>query len=127
MEDITKMPNCSGFVEGVINLRGHVTTVMDLRKKLGITFQNSHEDTRIVIVGLENNTIGMIVDSVTEVLHLSTEDIDAADMITSQIEAEYIRGVGKLEDRILILLDLNRVLTSRETIQVKQAVEEAAA
>lgn len=125
--EITSMPNTPDFVNGVINLRGSITTVMDLRKKLGVTSSKEDDrDTRIVIVELEDNTIGMMVDSVTEVLRISAADIDTEAVATSQIAAEYLRGVGKLEDRILILLDLNRVMTGQEVSQMEQAKEAAA-
>lgn len=122
--DITRMPDTPEFVEGVINLRGAITLVMDLRKKLGITSEDFDKDARIVIIELESNIIGMMVDSVAEVLRISSKDIDTETMNASQIGAEYIRGVGKLEDRILILLDLRRVLTGQEVAQVELVVEE---
>lgn len=122
--EITKMPNTPDYVNGVINLRGSITTVMDLRKKLEIA--TNEEDTRnhrIVIVELEGNTIGMVVDSVTEVLNMSTADIDTESVNTSQIDAEYFRGVGKLKDRLLILLDLNKVISRAEATQIEQVKE----
>ena len=122
--EITKMPNTPDFVEGVINLRGSITTVMDLRKKLGvISSKEDDRDTRIVIVELEDSTMGMVVDSVTEVLRISAADIDTESVATSQIDAEYLRGVGKLEDRILILLDLGKVITGQEVSQIELAKE----
>lgn len=125
--EITKMPNTPDFVNGVINLRGSITTVMDLRKKLGVTSSKEDDrDTRIVIVELEDNTIGMIVDSVSEVLRISAADIDTEAVSTSQIDAEYLRGVGKLEDRILILLDLDRVISGQEVSRIEQTKEAAA-
>ena len=127
MIEVTQMPNCPDFMQGVINLRGQVTAVMDLRKKLGISANNEEKDARILIVELDDKTVGMIVDSVTEVLRIPTKDLDDADIITSQVEANYIRGVGKLEDKILILLDLNKVLTTREIAQVEQVGEEVVA
>lgn len=116
---ITRIPNSPSFIEGVINLRGQITTVMDLRKRLGINTSKTNEN-RIIIVEVGKNTIGMIVDSVTEVLRLLSEDIEDASHLASGVEAEYIRGVGKLKDRLLILLDLNKVLSQQELMQVKQ-------
>jgi purine-binding chemotaxis protein CheW len=127
MVDIAKMPKSPEFVEGVINLRGSITTVMDLRKKLGIEYHDNGKDTRIIIIEVGNNTMGMIVDSVMEVLRMSREDIDTSEVITSQIEAEHVQGVGKLKERILILLDLNRVLTSHEAARLEQVREQTAA
>ncbi len=115
MPEITRMPNAPAFVEGVINLRGRVTPVMDLRGRLGMKKASQADDrTRIVIVELGKDCIGMIVDAVSEVRRLSARDIEPAPAVTSKIGTEYIRGVGKLEDRLLILLDLNRVLSLEE-------------
>jgi purine-binding chemotaxis protein CheW len=111
---ITRMPNAPAFVEGVINLRGKVTPVMDLRGRLGMKASQADDGMRIVIVELGKDSIGMIVDSVSEVRRLSSSDIEPPPSITSKIGSEYIRGVGKLESRLLILLDLNRVLSLKE-------------
>ncbi len=107
---ITRVPNAPEFIEGVINLRGQITAVMDLRKRLGIEANANNGDTRIIVVELPGTTLGMIVDNVSEVLRLGAKDIDAASAITSEVGSEYIRGIGKLKDRLLILLDLSRVL-----------------
>ena len=123
--EITKMPNSPVFVEGVVNLRGSIATVIDLRTRLGIASPGNGEDTRIVIVELGNDIVGMIVDSVAEVLRLPVRDIDETSLLTSQVGAEYIRGVGKLEDRILILLDLNKALTGSEVAQIEKISKKA--
>ncbi|NOZ76311.1 MAG: chemotaxis protein CheW [Euryarchaeota archaeon] len=118
MTEITRVPNSPEFVEGVINLRGQITTVIDLRKRLDIPPRERDEDTRIVIVDLEKTTVGMIVDSVSEVLRLPKKDIDPTPAISTDVEADYIRGVGKLkkgeQDRLLILLDLKKILSREE-------------
>lgn len=116
---ITRIPNSPPFIEGVINLRGQITTVMDLRKRLGIATSKANEN-RIIIVEVGKNTIGMIVDSVTEVLRLPSNDIEETPTAASGVDAEYIRGVGKLKDRLLILLDLNKVLSRQELMQVEK-------
>ncbi len=114
--EVTRMPNSPEFVEGVINLRGTITPVVDLRKALNIIPGNggNTDAVRIVIVEQGEKIIGMVVDAVSEVMRLSTGDIEANPTLTSEISAEYIRGVGKLEDRLLILLDLNKVLSQQE-------------
>ncbi len=117
---ITSIPNSPAFIEGVINLRGQIATVMDLRKRLEVGVSELSDDARIIIVEVEDTTIGMIVGSVSEVLRLSTKDIDPAPSIATDVEAEYIRGVGKLEDRLLILLDLGKILSKGEVEQVKK-------
>ncbi len=116
MTQVTRIPNAPGFVEGVINLRGTITPVLDLRKALNI-ISREEEDTdtiRIVIAEQEDRTVGMVVDEVSEVIRLSTGDIEENPTITSEVSADYIKGVGKLEDRLLILLDLNKILSQQE-------------
>lgn len=119
MKEITRIPNAPEFVEGVINLRGQITTVTDLRKRLNVEGHNN-DQTRIIIVELGESTIGMIVDSVSEVLRLSKKDIDSTPEIVTSLETEYVRGVGKLKDRLLILLDLNRILQPGEVTELKK-------
>jgi len=114
MKEITRIPNAPEFVEGVINLRGQITSVTDLRKRLGIGVHENSEQTRIIIVELDKSTIGMVVDSVSEVLRLNKEDIDSTPSMAANMETKYVRGVGKLTDRLLILLDLNKVLMQNE-------------
>lgn len=121
MKEITRIPNAPDFVEGVINLRGQITTVTDLRKRLGTNGSNHNNDqTRIIIVELNSSTIGMIVDSVSEVLRLGKNEIDSTPEIVSNLETKYIRGVGKLKDRLLILLDLNRILNPGEVEELSR-------
>ncbi len=111
--EITRIPNSPSFIEGVINLRGQITTVMDLRKKLGTKAENT-EQTRIMIVELsDSTTIGMIVDAVTEVLRLPKKDIESSLTLTTE-DAEYIYGVGKVNDRLLILIDVDKLVPKNE-------------
>ncbi len=117
---ITDVPNSPEFIEGVINLRGQITTIMDLRKRLGVGIGEIDDDARIIIIEVEDMAMGMIVNSVTEVLHMSTKDVDPAPSISSDVETEYISGVGKLKDRLLILLDVAKILSKGEVEQVKK-------
>jgi purine-binding chemotaxis protein CheW len=122
--EITRIPNSPSFVEGVINLRGQITTIMDLRKRLDLAVSEQTENTRIIIVELEKNTIGMIVDSVAEVLRLPRSEIEPTPSISTEVDTEYIMGVGKLSaedrDRLLILLDLTKVLSQEEAAQIEE-------
>ena len=112
--DITKVPKTPEFVEGVINLRGKVIPVIDLRKRFDLEINDYNPDTRIVVVDIDNSIMGMIVDEVSEVLRLPLSTVEAAPDITSTIDADYISGVAKLDDRLLILLDLSKVFTPSE-------------
>ena len=113
--DITYMPKAPEFIEGVVNLRGQIVAIIDLAKRLGIASNPRGENTRIIIVELKENIVGMIVDSVSEVLRLSSEGIeDVPGLIETEVPEHYIRGVGKLPDRLLVLLDLDHVLSHEE-------------
>ncbi|MDD5730577.1 MAG: chemotaxis protein CheW [Candidatus Omnitrophica bacterium] len=121
---ITYLPKAPEFIEGVVNLRGQVVAVIDLAKRLGLSTKGRGETTRIVIVEFGENTVGMIVDSVSEVLRLSSEYVEAVPaLVITEIPEPYIWGVGKLKDRLLILLDLKRILTPDEVQHVERQVK----
>jgi purine-binding chemotaxis protein CheW len=118
--EITKVPRAPGFVEGVINLRGKVIPIIDLRKRFGLDLKEHDKDTRIVVVDIDGSIMGMIVDAVSEVLRLPTSTIEPAPEIATSIDSEYIRGVAKLEDRLLIFLDLSKVFSQQERQALSQ-------
>ena len=124
LQPITKVPGAPDFVEGVINLRGRVIPVIDLRKRFHLPPREETKNTRIVVVEVPPNTVGMIVDAVDEVLRISEEKIEAPSLIISSIDTEYIKGVGKLENKLLILLDLAKVLTKEEKGALQTMKEE---
>ena len=124
LQPITKVPGAPDFVEGVINLRGRVIPVIDLRKRFHRPPREETKNTRIVVVEVPPNTVGMIVDAVDEVLRISEEKIEAPSLIISSIDTEYIKGVGKLENKLLILLDLAKVLTKEEKGALQTMKEE---
>jgi purine-binding chemotaxis protein CheW len=122
MQDITPVPKAPQFIEGVINLRGQIIAVMDLAKRFGLDRTNRTEKTRIVVADVGGNTVGLIVDEVPEVLRISESNIDQTpSMIETQIHADFIRGVGKMEKRLIILLNVNKILTSEEAKQMAGA------
>lgn len=114
MQVITEVPRTPDFVEGVINLRGKVIPVIDLHKRFDLPLVEETSNTRIMVVEVENVTVGMIVDSVSEVLRISKDSIDPPPPVISGVDSAYLRGVGKLEDKLIILLDLNQVLHEKE-------------
>jgi purine-binding chemotaxis protein CheW len=120
MTKITNIPRAPPFLEGVINLRGQITAVMDLKKRLGLKGRAEGEKARIIIGEIGDIVMGMIVDSVSEVLRIEVKNIDPTPSISTEIEAEYIRGVGKVGDRLIILLDIEKILTPKEVAQVKE-------
>lgn len=118
----THLPKIPDFIEGVINLRGHIIPIIDGRKKLGINSENDPADKRTIILELETHTIGLIVDSVSEVLHLNTENIDSTHIDMGN-ETEVITGIGKYKDRLLILLDPEKLLSSMEVENIHKTLQ----
>ncbi len=114
MSQITKVPNTPEFIEGVINLRGRIIPVIDLRVKLGMIRKEHSKNTRIVVVELKGQTIGFIVDEVSEVLRIPKEITEAPPDMVGGVNSDYITSIGKLEDRLLILLDLEKILSTSE-------------
>lgn len=110
MTEITAMPKAPFSVEGVINLRGKVIPVINLRKRFGLDIKEIDSQSRIIVVDI-GATVGLIVDSVSEVLRISSDTIEPPPPITGGIGSEYIMGIGKLEDRLIILLDIDRLLS----------------
>lgn len=114
MIEITRVPNSPHFVEGVINLRGKVLPVVNLRKRLGLPVTEYSKSTRIIVIELDKKTVEFIVDSVSEVLRIPTAVTEPPPQMVGRVDSEYITAVGKLDDRLVILLDLNRVLSNEE-------------
>ncbi len=112
-QQLTRVPNLPDYVEGVINLRGKVIPVVALRRRLGLEAVASDKNTRIVVVEVHGQTIGFIVDAVSEVLRISSDTVEATPRI-GQVEREYISGVGKLDSRLLLMLDLERLMNQEE-------------
>ncbi len=117
---ITKVPRSPDFVEGVINLRGKVIPIIDLRKRFMMETKEYDKDTRIVVVDIENQVMGMVVDAVSEVLRLPRKTIEPAPEIATSVDSDYIKGVAKLEDRLLIFLDLSKVFSEKERMALSQ-------
>lgn len=111
---ITKVPNAPKFVEGVINLRGKVIPVIDMRRRFGLPPGNRDNSTRIKVMNLQGQVVGFVVDAVSQVLRIPESTVEAPPAVVAGIGSEYMRGVGKLDDRLLILLDLDKLLTERE-------------
>lgn len=120
---ITRLPHVADYIEGVTNLRGEVIPVISLRKRFGLEAQDNTQDTRIIMLEVNGSMVGFIVDSVTETLRLSEDAIEPPPSNIAGLKADYLAGVGKLENRLLILLEVDKILTSDEHIQL-QAISE---
>lgn len=116
---ITKLPQTPSFMEGIINLRGRIIPVIDLRKRFQLAAAEQSDDNRIIIVEVSGQTIGIIVDAVTEVVRLPGSSVEPPPPAFI-LDAQYIHGVGKLDERLLIMLDIDKILTSQEEIMLKQ-------
>jgi purine-binding chemotaxis protein CheW len=114
MVDITHVPNSPEFVSGVINLRGKVIPIIDLRKRFGFPQKEYDKNTRIIVVELGEAVIGFIVDAVQEVIRIPKNITEPPPPIVAGIGSEYITAVAKLENRLLILLDPDRILLEKE-------------
>jgi purine-binding chemotaxis protein CheW len=114
MSEITKMPNSPEYVEGVINLRGRVIPVVDLRTKLNFPRVEKNASSRIIIVEVSSRVIGFIVDEVSEVLRIPVGITEAPPSLTAGINSEFITSVAKLEDRLIILIDLERIFSAED-------------
>ena len=114
MMPITKVPSCPDFVEGVITLRGMVIPVIDVRRRFAMPPKAADAHTRILIMESELQVMGYIVDSVREVMHLDSDKIEAAPAEIAGPGAEYIKGMVQIGDQLLILLNLNELLSDSE-------------
>lgn len=116
--EVTTVPRAPHFVEGVINLRGKVIPIIDLRKRFGLPSIEKTKNTRIVVVDFDNKVVGLVVDYVSEVLRLPASTIEPPPPMLAGIDSDYISGVGKLDDRLLIMLAIARVLSQDESSEL---------
>ena len=122
--DITTVPQTPDYMKGVINLRGKVIPVIDLRLKFSMLEDEHTQETCVIVVEVNNAQIGIIVDSVSEVLDIKSTEIEDAPSFGQGIDTDFIMGLGKTKEKIIILLDIEEVLSSEELEMVKQhAVE----
>lgn len=113
--EITRIPNAPSFIEGMINLRGRLLPVIDLRKRLHVGNEFFDSKTRILVIQIDGKITGFLVDSVEAVMSVPSDSIEAApEIVTIGIETQYITGVSKLEDRMIILLDFRRLFNIKE-------------
>lgn len=120
ISQITPLPQSLEFIEGVINLRGEVLPVVDLRKRFRLAVTGEKDKARIIIVEIQESLVGLIVDSVTEVLHLTAAAVEPPPRRLVGARTEFIQGVGKLGERLLIILDLEKILSSDEQVGLDQ-------
>jgi len=111
---ITKVPNAPSYVEGVINLRGKVIPVINLRKKFGLYTKDADESSRIIIMDIQGVTYGLMVDSVSEVLRIPSDIVEPPPPMASSMSGMFIRGIAKLENKLIILINIDRLMAQSD-------------
>lgn len=115
---ITRVPRTPGFIRGVINLRGKVIPIVDLRAKFGMAQQSDAKESCIIVVQVQGVQIGVVVDRVSEVANVSDADIEPPPSFGEDVPTDFLLGLGKANGRVRLLLDIDRVLSTSEVIQV---------
>ncbi len=113
-QQVTRVPKSPNFVEGVINLRGEIIPIVDLRKRFGLVVRQTGNEARIIIVDISDGQVGMVVDSVVEVVRLNVSAIETAPSITKGVDAYFLSGVAKINERLIVLINLERALSPEE-------------
>lgn len=113
-QESVKIPNAPKFVEGIINFRGNVIPIVCLKKRFGMEGRTADANTRIIVINLNEKQIGFLVDEASQTVRLDDSNINPTPDIIAGIDRRYITGVGKLDERLIILIDLERVLTEEE-------------
>ncbi|MDK2798820.1 MAG: purine-binding chemotaxis protein CheW [Clostridiales bacterium] len=116
---IVKVPNTPDFIEGIINLRGKVHPIISLRKRFKLAVTAFDDNTKIIIVNVNDTDVGFIVDEVNEIVRIDNQEIEQVPELVTGINRKYINGVGKINDRMIILLDLDQVLSLSEQEEIK--------
>ena len=116
MVDITPIPNVPDFVQGVINLRGRIIPILDLRIKLGFTAIEYIDHTCIIIVEYNNTNIGIVVDHVSEVIDLKGADLEMAPLVGVKLKGEFILVLGKIDNKIVTILNVDKIISSEEFV-----------
>lgn len=125
-QPVTRVPRTPVFVEGIINLRGNVIPVIDLRKRFELKQTETGHETRIVVVEIGTLVVGLVVDGVSEVLRVPGSRIEPPSAVISGVDTEFIRGVAKTDDRLIILLEADRMLAQREQHAVAAGLQAVA-
>ncbi|WXR62105.1 chemotaxis protein CheW [Peptostreptococcaceae bacterium AGR-M142] len=117
------VPNTPDFIDGIINLRGEVTPIVSLKKRFNLTADKFDESARIIISNVEDKVIGFLVDEASQVISIDSEDIEETPEVIMGIDRQYIQGIGKTKDKMIIILDLDKVLTREEVEQIGELEE----
>ncbi|KAB2335440.1 chemotaxis protein CheW [Bacillus mesophilum] len=124
VEHITRVPGTANYVKGVINLRGIVTPIINLRSRFDLEEEGYNDHTRVIIVAVNDMEVGLIVDSANDVIDISEDSIEPSPEVVGNVEADYVLGVTKIEKRLLILIDLEKVLNVDDIPGLSGSIEE---
>ena len=119
---VTAIANTPAFIKGVVNLRGIIVPIVDLRIKFNLGNVDYSATTVVIILNLSNRVVGVVVDSVSDVLTLTPEQIKAAPSLSTSLDTQYITGLGTIDQRMLILVDIERLMSSRDMELMDEAV-----
>jgi purine-binding chemotaxis protein CheW len=122
-EAVTKIANTPDFIKGVINLRGNIVPIIDLRMRFNLAQVNYNEFTVVIMLSLNNRTMGIVVDGVSDVLELKSTQISPVPELVSSIDNKYLLGLGTVDDRMLILVDIEQLMSSKEMALMETAGE----
>ncbi|HET6265489.1 MAG TPA: chemotaxis protein CheW [Usitatibacter sp.] len=120
-EAVTRIANAPGYLKGVINLRGQIVAIVDLRVKLSMARVEVDASTVVIILNIAGRVIGMVVDAVSDVVALAPDQVRPAPVFGNVVDASFIRGIAPVEDRMLILVDIARLMTSGELAVAEKA------
>lgn len=124
-ETVTPIPNTPAFMKGVVNLRGLIVPIIDLRIKLALDSVAYDQFTVVIILSIRGRIVGVVVDSVSDVVALAAEEIKEAPQLGAVIKTDYIDGLVTIDERMLIIIDIEKLATMEELVRVEQALETA--
>jgi purine-binding chemotaxis protein CheW len=125
MKPITRIPQVPDFLEGLINLRGSVIPIVNLRKRFGLPPREVDDETRTIVVNIHDKTVGCIVDAVTQVMRINRDQIQPPPLSVLAVSHQYIAGLARLEDRLLIILDIERLFDEQNSVVTGQWSEKS--
>lgn len=119
-EETVKLPTVPRFVEGVINYRGTIISIICLKKRFNIPSDGVDHNTRIIILNISDKLVGFIVDEASETIRIENQDIDTVQKISTDIDIKYVDGIAKIDDRLIIIVDLDLILSEEEKVEIEE-------
>jgi purine-binding chemotaxis protein CheW len=120
MKPITRIPEVPDFIEGLINLRGSVIPIVNLRKRFGLAAREVDDETRTIVVNIQEKTVGCVVDAVTQVMRINRDQIQPPPLSVLSVSHQYVAGLARLDDRLIIILDIERLFDERSVVQTRE-------